>query len=860
MIRFYETGFSMKKRDALGALAVASSLILVQGVLLPVGKVAAASVVFVVNSTGDGDDAVADGTCQTVTAGECTLRAALTEANAVTTGPVLIQFAIPGSGVKRINVLTRLPLLNNGTAGITIDGFTQPGSAVNTSPLVDNAVRLIELVGTGPNGIDGLVFLGSNNVVRGLVLHGFHIAVRLTGTAAQFNVITGNIIGLLPNGDFDPTYGDVVGSPCVDINNGASRNRIGMPGTANRNIISGCYEKGVTFYNQFTWKNYVQNNLIGLDPTGTLRRGAQSMGVDINWSANGNIIGGTAFQERNVISGNVNSGVEISHGTGTINNQVIGNFIGTDPTGNSASAQTINNQVGVRLEGKPDCGTVACPADESKEVVTDNVIVNAGWGGILVDKGTHDSTIARNLIGVTLNGTVVGTGTFGIRLAAGAFHITVGPGNTIAGNHPGIQISTLGYDPVSSVASLTRYNTITHNSIISTAGLGIDSLPSGTVNQNGNGDPALQEAIDVPVLAAQSPAVVAHTCASCTVELFASSTPVGSFGPGATYLGTAVADATGLATFGQPAGGWPALVTATTTTALGSTSEFAANIIPTGPTAPSSPSSVAAIAGVGSAQVSFAGSNANGSGITGYTVTAIDQTVAARGGQTATAAASPITVGGLTNGDSYAFTVTATNAVGTGPASSPSNAVTPTQAGGVTVTSVSPRLGQGAANRQVKINGSGFLTGSTVTFSGTGIVGKSVVVVSSILITTQVSVASNATLGAADVTITVPGSGAATCAGCFVVNPGPTVSSVSPSSVARGQAVPVDIVGTTFNTAVTVTISTTDVTVGPVTRVDATHVRVTLTAASTAVVGARSLTITNTDAGKVTAANVVTIT
>ena len=93
--------------------------------------------------------------------------------------------------------------------------------------------------------------------------------------------------------------------------------------------------------------------------------------------------------------------------------------------------------------------------------------------------------------------------------------------------------------------------------------------------------------------------------------------------------------------------------------------------VPVAAIVPGAPASVSAVPGVGSAIVSFSAPVGNG----GYPVILYTVT-ASPGGSMNTGSASPITVGGLTNGTSYTFTVTATNAAGTGPDSAPSAAVT----------------------------------------------------------------------------------------------------------------------------------------------------------------------------------------
>jgi hypothetical protein len=132
------------------------------------------------------------------------------------------------------------------------------------------------------------------------------------------------------------------------------------------------------------------------------------------------------------------------------------------------------------------------------------------------------------------------------------------------------------------------------------------------------------------------------------------------------------------------------------------------------PTTPGPPANVSAIAGDGQATVSFTPPASDGaSPITGYTVYS-DPPAGADSHAVTTALTHTVT--GLTNGTPYTFTVTATNAVGHGHASVPSNSVTPAW----TVHSLTlafPGSGSGT------VSGSGLLNGAPAAFStNTGLI------------------------------------------------------------------------------------------------------------------------------------------
>jgi hypothetical protein len=110
----------------------------------------------------------------------------------------------------------------------------------------------------------------------------------------------------------------------------------------------------------------------------------------------------------------------------------------------------------------------------------------------------------------------------------------------------------------------------------------------------------------------------------------------------------------------------------TATNAIGTSPASSPSNSVTPATVPGEPTGVTAMAGNAQATLTFmAPASDGGQPIISYTVTSNP------GGKTATGGSSPITVTGLTNATAYNFTVMATNLVGTGPASSPSNIITP---------------------------------------------------------------------------------------------------------------------------------------------------------------------------------------
>ena len=99
--------------------------------------------------------------------------------------------------------------------------------------------------------------------------------------------------------------------------------------------FSGFDWNGLTLIYADATNNTISGCWFGLDATGTNAAPNAYQGILITDGANWNIIGGTNALAHNVISGNSQYGVFITD-SNTTGNVVLGNYIGTDPSGSNA--------------------------------------------------------------------------------------------------------------------------------------------------------------------------------------------------------------------------------------------------------------------------------------------------------------------------------------------------------------------------------------------------------------------------------------------------------------------------------------------------------------------------------------------
>lgn len=558
---------------------------------------------FTVNSSGDQSDAnPGDGICRT-TLLNCTLRAAIEEAN-IRPGPDTILFNIRGTGGSCPSLVTIQPgsALTIDAAdnnGVTLNGYSQCNASANNQPINGNAVIKIEIRGSNTEFVYGLNILSPNNLVKGLAVYNWHRQIQLAGARAHDNVIEGNFIGTNAANTFTQTATGIEGDG-LRLEIGANNNLIGGTAPAARNIISGNDQDGLGLQGEGVDDNLIINTYIGLKQSGDTRLRNGADGVDVAEGVANNQIGGLNPGERNVISGNNRDGVELSHDTGTRGNHIVGNFIGLAAAG---TASVNNGWRGVTFE------------DSVREnLVYRNVIVANGGDGVRFYT-VFANQLFDNFIGVaptgigsgsvvpipgTENGLVaMPNGTAGGSNGLSGVYITAGSqSNQITHNiiayHPeyGIYLdANRGY--LSYGTCEAYYNTFSQNSLYDNAANGI-RLKSGVCDDGIEYFP--NEGIAIPIITTALPSrATGTTCPNCRVQIFVAdklqaNNPGGdNYGEGKIFLAQGYANGNGAFTIPLSGVAIGAILTAHTTDSVGNSSEFARNVEVVAPTPTATP-------------------------------------------------------------------------------------------------------------------------------------------------------------------------------------------------------------------------------------------------------------------------------
>ena len=167
--------------------------------------------------------------------------------------------------------------------------------------------------------------------------------------------------------------------------------------------------------------NVIEGNFIGTDPTGTLPQPNSGFGIRV-LSAN-NRIGGLTPAARNVISGNIGTGILVLNSTAT-GNVVQGNYIGVNAAGTAALPNT-NLVGGIQVTNGASGNTIGGAVAGAGNVVSGNT-----QHAITVGAGTaNDNVIQGNFIGTDPTGVIrIANGGIGVDIVSGQRTIVGGPG------------------------------------------------------------------------------------------------------------------------------------------------------------------------------------------------------------------------------------------------------------------------------------------------------------------------------------------------------------------------------------------------------------------------------------------------
>ncbi|MGB0383470.1 MAG: beta strand repeat-containing protein [Ardenticatenaceae bacterium] len=306
---------------------------------------------------------------------------------------------------------------NEGTSGNQVKGNYVGTDVMGTTPL-PNRVGVLIALGAQANIVGGTT-KGAGNLISGNTETG----IGLRGNETSSNQVQGNYIGtnVMGTASLGNGHGILIGL-------GAHNNTVGGEIEEARNLISGNTIVGILIQNEGTSNNRVLGNYIGTNATGTTSLG-NPIGVAIGFTAQGNFIG-SAGSGRNLISGNAYAGILIQN-EGTSNNQVLGNYIGTDSNG----TMPLSNDNGVFVTNGAKNNLIGGETQGAGNLISGNRLAGV-W---LQQGGTNNNQVQGNYIGTDVSGTVSLGNKNGLIIGSGAISNTIGgeteaARNIISGN------------------------------------------------------------------------------------------------------------------------------------------------------------------------------------------------------------------------------------------------------------------------------------------------------------------------------------------------------------------------------------------------------------------------------------------